>query len=87
MEIHQTLSFPTPTQKKESGLGTRLMALSERLQMYPDLTLAKTMKMVRQKEAVHQHNTQLQGGLDCHAKIGPDKIGPLDAKTGPAGPN
>jgi len=24
MKIHQTLSFPTPTQKKESGLGTRL---------------------------------------------------------------
>jgi len=25
-EIHQTLSFPTQTQKKESGLGTRLAA-------------------------------------------------------------
>ena len=24
-EIHQTLSFPTPTQKKESSLGTRLL--------------------------------------------------------------
>jgi len=23
-EIHQTLSFPTPIQKKESGLGTKL---------------------------------------------------------------
>ena len=26
MEIHQTLSFPIPTQKKESSLGTRLPA-------------------------------------------------------------
>ena len=32
--------------------------------MDPDSTLAKTTKMVRQKEVVHQHNTQLQGGLD-----------------------
>jgi len=40
-------------------VGIRDMVLSERLQMDPDLTLAKTTKMVRQKEAVHQHNTQL----------------------------
>ena len=35
--------------------------LSERLQMDPELMLEKTMKMVRQREAIHEHNTQLQG--------------------------
>ena len=35
--------------------------LSERLQMDSQLMLEKATKMVRQHEAVHQHNSQLQG--------------------------
>jgi len=42
-------------------VGIRDVHLSERLQMDPELTLEKTMKMVRQREAIHEHNTQLQG--------------------------
>ena len=34
--------------------------LSQRLQMDPELTLAKAMKLVRQSEAVKQHTSQLQ---------------------------
>ena len=45
-------------------VGIRDFALSERLQMDPELTLDKTMKTVQQKEAVHQHNSQLQGNLE-----------------------
>ena len=41
-------------------VGIRDLALSERLQMDSQLTLEKAMKMVRQQEAVHQHNSQLQ---------------------------
>ena len=32
--------------------------------MDSELTLEKAMKMVRQKEAVHEHNSQLQGKLE-----------------------
>ena len=45
-------------------VGIRDVALSERLQMDSELTLEKAMKMVRQKEAVHEHNSQLQGKLE-----------------------
>ena len=45
-------------------VGIRDMALSERLQMDSKLTLGKAMKLVRQQEAVHQHNSQLQGNLE-----------------------
>ena len=37
--------------------------------MDPELTLAKTMKLVRQKEAVQQHNTQLQNSSDTKSPI------------------
>jgi len=56
-------------------VGIRDMALSDHLQMDPDLTLAKTTKIVRQKEVVHQHNTQLQGGLDTKFPI---DLSPID---------
>ena len=42
-------------------VGIRDVHLSEQLQMDPELTLEKTMKMVRQREAIHEHNRQLQG--------------------------
>ena len=45
-------------------VGIQDVALSERLQMESELTLEKAMKMVRQKEAVHEHNSQLQGKLE-----------------------
>ena len=45
-------------------VGIRDISLSERLQMDSELTLEKAMKMVRQKEAVHEHNSQLQGNLE-----------------------
>jgi len=47
-------------------VGIRDVALSERLQMDSELTLEKAMKMVRQKEAVHQHNSQLQGNPETN---------------------
>ena len=42
-------------------VGIRDGGLSQRLQMDSELTLAKAMKLVRQSEAVKQHNSQLQG--------------------------
>lgn len=45
-------------------VGIRDLALSELLQMDSELMLDKAMKAVRQKEAVHQHNSQLQGTLE-----------------------
>ena len=47
-------------------VGIRDVSLSERLQMDSELTLEKAMKMVRQKEAVHQHNSQLQGNPETN---------------------
>ena len=41
-------------------VGIRDSVLSQRLQMDPELTLAKAMKLVRQSEAVKQHTSQLQ---------------------------
>ena len=38
-------------------------ALSERLQLDPDLTLDKVKREVRQKGAVKQHSPQLQEGM------------------------
>ena len=55
-------------------VGIHNMALSERLRMDPDLTLAKTMKTVRQKEAVHQHSTQLKEGSDFKSPIDASSI-------------
>ena len=43
-------------------VGIRDTALSEHLQLDPDLTLEKATRMVRQKEVVKQHNTQLKAG-------------------------
>ena len=45
--------------------------------MDPELTLAKTMKVVRQKEAVQQHNTQLKNSLDTKSPI---DLSPIDKK-------
>ena len=45
-------------------VGIQDATLSERLQMDLELTLEKAMKMVRQKEAVREHNSQLQGKLE-----------------------
>ena len=45
--------------------------------MDPELTLAKTMKLVRQKEAVQQHNTQLQNSSDTKSPI---DLSPIDKK-------
>ena len=42
-------------------VGIRDTALSERLQMDSELTLEKATKLIRQKEAVHEHNSQLHG--------------------------
>ena len=42
-------------------VGIRDVTLSEHLQMDPELTLEKAIKMVRQREAIHEHNTELQG--------------------------
>ena len=42
-------------------VGIRDTALSERLQMDPDLTLDKAMKSIRQREAVKEQHQQLQG--------------------------
>lgn len=44
-------------------VGIRDTALSERLQLDPDLTLDKVKREVRQKEAVKQHSRQLQEGI------------------------
>ena len=57
--------------------GIRDMALSECLQMDPDLTLVKTMKMVRQKEAVHQHSAQLKEGSDFKSPI---EVSPIEKR-------
>ena len=38
--------------------------LSEKLQMYPELTLEQAKTMVRQKEAVHEHQQVLKGVND-----------------------
>ena len=43
-------------------VGIRDTALSERLQMDPNLTLDKAMKSIRQREAVKEQHQQLQGG-------------------------
>ena len=43
-------------------VSIREMALSESLQMDPDLTLDKAMKSIRQREAVKEQHQQLQGG-------------------------
>ena len=45
-------------------VGIRDVILLERLKMDSELNLEKAMKMVRQKEAVHEHNSQLQGKLE-----------------------
>ena len=45
--------------------------------MDPELTLAKTMKLVRQKEAVQQHNTQWQNSSDTKSPI---DLSPIDKK-------
>ena len=46
-------------------VGIQDVTLSKRLQMHLELTLETAMKMVRQKEAVHKHNShQLQGKLE-----------------------
>ena len=45
--------------------------------MDPELTLAKTMKLVRQKEAMQQHNTQLQNSSDTKSPI---DLSPIDKK-------
>ena len=50
-------------------VGIHDMALSEPLRMDPDLTLAKTMKTVRQKEAENQHSMQLKEGSDFKSPI------------------
>ena len=42
-------------------VGIRAVALSEHLQMDPDLMLEKAKKTVRQKEAVKEQHLQLQG--------------------------
>ena len=42
-------------------VGIRDSTLSERLQMDPDLTLEKAKKLVRQREAVHEHQQFLTG--------------------------
>ena len=42
-------------------MGIRDSALSERLQLDPDLTLDKVKKLVRQREAVHKHQQFLSG--------------------------
>ena len=41
--------------------GIRDSALSEKLQLDSELTLEKTKKLVRQKEAVHEHQQFLTG--------------------------
>ena len=57
-------------------VGIRDAALSERLQMDAELTLAKAMKMVRQREAVHEQQHILREG-DTPIKV--------EAVTGKAG--
>ena len=44
-------------------VGIRDAALSERLQLDAELTLEKTEKQVRQKEAVKEQRKQLQSGV------------------------
>jgi len=45
--------------------------------MDPKLILAKTMKLVRQKEAVQQHDTLLQDSLDSKSAM---DLSPIDKK-------
>ena len=42
-------------------VGIQDVTLSERLQMDSELTLEKAMKMVRQEEAIHEHNSHSRG--------------------------
>lgn len=42
-------------------VGIRDSAMSERLQLDPDLNLEKAMKLVRQREAVHEGQLALKG--------------------------
>ena len=48
--------------KERLVVGIRDTELSERLQLYPDLTLEKAQKAVWQKEAVHEHQQVLREG-------------------------
>ena len=50
-------------------VGIRDLKLSERLQMESDLTLDRAKKLIRQREAVQQHNTQLQEGVSTKSPI------------------
>lgn len=45
-------------------VGIRDSALSERLQLDADLTLEKATKSIRQREAVHEQQSTLQGGAE-----------------------
>eukprot|EP00731_Ephydatia_muelleri_P015748 Em0009g172a len=58
-------------------VGIRDKALSERLQLHPDLTLEKTKTMLRQKEAVHSQQQVLQEAYSSPLSVEPGMVNVL----------
>ena len=55
-------------------VGIQDMALSEKLQLYAELTLEKAKKAIRQREAVHEHQDVLSGDRKGSTQITIDTI-------------
>ena len=52
-------------------VGIRDAAMSEKLQLDPELTMEKTKRLVRQKEAVHEQHRELHTGSTGASKNDP----------------
>lgn len=50
-------------------VGIRDTALSQKLQLDPDLTLEKAKTQVRQREAVQEHQQQMKGGFKTSSPV------------------
>ena len=63
-------------------VGIQDSAMSEKLQLDPELTLEKTKRLVRQKEAVKEQHRELQSGATGSSKNDPIVIAEVKKRRG-----
>ena len=63
-------------------VGIQDSAMSEKLQLDPELTLEKTKRLVRQKEAVKEQHRELQSGATGSSKNDPIVIAEVKNRRG-----